>query len=135
MQFDVDTTSATPIYAQLMAQVKRGIAAGVLLPGESLPSLRELSAQLRVNPLTVARAYRDLEQQGVITTEHGRGSYISANAAGLSETYRHEALALAIDHFLAEVSGLDIAPEALLALLEERLRTGETGKGAPINYV
>lgn len=125
MRFDVETTSATPIYAQLIAQVKCAIAAGVLQPGEALPSLRELAAQLRVNPLTVARAYRELEQQGVINTEHGRGSYVSAGAAGQSETYRREALAAAMDRLLAEVSGLDASPEELLALLAERLHVEE----------
>ncbi|HEY3377232.1 MAG TPA: GntR family transcriptional regulator [Armatimonadota bacterium] len=135
MRFDVETTSATPIYAQLIAQVKRAIAGGVLQPGEALPSLRELAAQLRVNPLTVARAYRELEQQGVITTEHGRGSFVSAGAAGLSAAYRREALALAMDRLLAEVSGLDASPEELLALLAERLRADETEEGAPIHYV
>ena len=130
MRFEVETTSATPIYAQLIAQVKRAIAAGVLQPGEALPSLRELATQLRVNPLTIARAYRELEQQGVITTEHGRGSFISANAAEFSEDYQREALALAIDRLLAEVSGLDAAPEELLALLAERLQAEKTMKGA-----
>lgn len=126
MRFEVETTSATPIYAQLIAQVKRAIAAGVLQPGETLPSLRELAAQLRVNPLTVARAYRELEQQGVINTEHGRGSYVSASAAGLSEAYRREALEAALDRLLAEVSGLDATPEELLALLAERLHREES---------
>jgi len=125
MRFDVETTSATPIYAQLLAQVKRAIAAGVLQPGEALPSLRELAAQLRVNPMTVARAYRELEQQGVITTEHGRGSFISAAATNVTASYRREALLAAITRMLAEVSGLDATPEELQALLAEQLRAEE----------
>jgi GntR family transcriptional regulator len=126
MRFNVETTSATPIYAQLMAQVKRAIAAGVLRPGEALPSLRELAGQLRVNPMTVSRAYRELELQGVIATEHGRGSYVSAKAAGLSISYRREALLVAIERMLAEVSGLDVTLEELQALLAEQLRKGES---------
>ena len=122
MRFDVETTSATPIYAQLLAQVKRAIAAGVLQPGEALPSLRELAAQLRVNPMTVARAYRELEQQGVIPTEHGRGRFISSAAGHMSASYRREALSAAIERLLAEVSGLDATPEELQALLAEQLR-------------
>ena len=126
MRFDVETTSATPIYAQLLAQVKRAIAAGVLQPGEALPSLRELAAQLRVNPMTVARAYRELEQAGVITTEHGRGSFISATAGESSAAFRREALVAAMERMLAEVSGLDASAEELLDLLAEQLHVGET---------
>lgn len=133
MRFDVDTTSATPIYAQLIAQVKRAIAAGILQAGEALPSLRELAAILRVNPLTVARAYRELEHQGVITTEHGRGSFISASVVGMGECFRREALELAIDQLLAEVSSLDVTPKELLELLTERLQIEETEKGVSDN--
>ncbi len=122
MRFHVDTTSATPIYAQLIAQVKGAIAAGVLRAGDSLPSLRELASQLRVNPLTVARAYRELEAQGVITTEHGRGSCVSAQAADLGEDYRHEALAHAVDALLAEAAHLGASPEDIRAMVNERLR-------------
>jgi len=134
MRFEVETTSATPIYAQLIAQVKRAIAGGVMQAGEPLPSLRELAAQLRVNPLTIARAYRELEQQGIITTEHGRGSYISASAVGVSEDYRREALEEAIDRLLAEVSMLNASPEELQALLAARLREVEQEKGASIHH-
>ncbi len=126
MRFEVETTSATPIYAQLMAQVKRAIAAGVLQAGEVLPSLRELATQLRVNPMTVARAYRELEQQRVIATEHGRGSYVCASASRLSAGYRREVLTQAIERLLAEVSGLDATPEELLALLTKQLHIAGT---------
>ncbi len=122
MRFDVDTTSATPIYAQLIAQVKHAIAAGILRPGDNLPSLRELAGQLRVNPLTVARAYRELEAANIITTGHGRGSFISAQAGGLGEEYRREALAQAVDRLLVEGYHLGASPEEMRALVEERAR-------------
>jgi len=122
MRFTVDTTSAIPIYAQLITEVKHAIAAGLLRPGDGLPSLRELAGELRVNPLTVARAYRELEALGIITTSHGRGSFISAGAAGLGETYRREALAEATDRLLVEAYHLGASPTAIRALVEERLQ-------------
>jgi len=122
MRFSVDTTSATPIYAQLIAQVKHAIASRILCPGDALPSLRELAGQLRVNPLTVARAYRELEQQGIVTTEHGRGSSISAQAREQSEDYRQETLTEVVDRFLVEAFRLGASPTELRALLEARLR-------------
>ena len=120
MRFDVDTTSATPIYAQLIAQVKHAIAAGILRPGDNLPSLRELAAQLRVNPLTVARAYRELEAANIITTGHGRGSAISAQAGGLGTAYRQEALVQAVDRLLVEAYHLGATPAEIRALVDER---------------
>jgi nifR3 family TIM-barrel protein len=106
----------------IIAQVKQAIAAGVLRPGDSLPSLRELASQLRVNPLTVARAYRELGQQGILNTEHGRGSTISPAAADLGEQYRREALARAVDHLLEQASHLGASPEEVRAAIEERLQ-------------
>lgn len=106
MRFDVDTTSATPIYAQLIAQVKRALAAGTLRAGDAMPSLREMATQLRVNPLTVARAYRELEQLGLLTTEHGKGSYINPQSIKQTEQFRHDALLQAVDQLLQEAHRL-----------------------------
>ena len=122
MRFDVDTSSATPIYAQLIAQVKHAIAAGILRSGDSLPSLRELAAQLRVNPLTVARAYRELEGANIVTTGHGRGSFISTQAEGLGADYRRDALRQAVDRLLVEGYHLGATPEELCLLVAERSR-------------
>ncbi|MHB0937744.1 MAG: GntR family transcriptional regulator [Armatimonadota bacterium] len=132
MRFTVDTTSAIPIYAQLITGVKHAIAAGVLRAGDALPSLRELAGELRVNPLTVARAYRELEAMGIITTGHGRGSFISDGAADLGETYRREALAEVIDRLLVEAYHLGATPEEIRSLIEERLHVMQSGKEEPI---
>ncbi len=122
MRFEVETTSAVPIYAQIVAQVKQAMAAGVLRAGESLPSLRELASSLRVNPLTVARAYRELEAAGLVTTEHGRGTFVSAQAVALGDAARQELLAAAVDRLLVEAYHLGATPDAVRATLEERLQ-------------
>jgi GntR family transcriptional regulator len=130
MRFDVETTSAVPIYAQIVAQTKQAIAAGVMRPGESLPSLRELAGTLRVNPLTVARAYRELEAAGVVTTEHGRGTFVSGQAAALSDAYRAEMLVQAVDRLLVEAYHLGAGPDAVRATVEERLRARQAEEEA-----
>jgi GntR family transcriptional regulator len=124
MRFDVDPTSATPIYAQLIAQVKHAIAAGILRPGESLPSLREVATRLRVNPLTVTRAYRELEAEGIVVTIHGRGTFVSDGAAQVGDEYRREALTKAMDRLLVEAYHLGASADEVRTLLEERLAPG-----------
>jgi GntR family transcriptional regulator len=77
--FTIDPRSGVPIYVQLVEQVKRSVAIGALAAGERLPTVKQLAVDLTVNPNTVARAYRDLEREGVIETSPGRGSFVSAD--------------------------------------------------------
>jgi len=80
--FAVDPHTGVPIYLQLIEQVKRSVALGVLSPGERLPTVKQLATDLTVNPNTIARAYRELERDGVIETSVGRGSFIRQSGAG-----------------------------------------------------
>lgn len=77
--FTVDPRSGVPIYLQLVEQVKRSVALGVLAAGEQLPTVKQMATDLTVNPNTVARAYRDLERAGVIETSPGRGSFVRSS--------------------------------------------------------
>ncbi len=79
--FTVDPRSGIPIYLQIIEQVKRSVALGLLAPGEQLPTVKQLALDLTVNPNTVARAYRDLEHDAVIETASGRGSFVRANGS------------------------------------------------------
>ena len=79
--FTVDPHTGVPIYLQLIEQVKRSVALGVLVAGERLPTVKQLATELTVNPNTVARAYRDLERDGVIETSVGRGSFVRGDHA------------------------------------------------------
>ena len=79
--FTVDPRSGIPIYLQIIEQVKRSVALGLLASGEQLPTVKQLALDLTVNPNTVARAYRDLEHDGVIETASGRGSFVRANGS------------------------------------------------------
>ena len=80
MLFRPNPSSGVPIYLQLMEQVKHSIETGALRPGEQLPGIRPLAEQLVINPNTVAKAYRELEHEGVIELRHGAGAFVSAQA-------------------------------------------------------
>ena len=80
MLFRPNPSSGVPIYLQLMEQVKHGIETGALRPGEQLPGMRPLAEELVINPNTVAKAYRELEHEGVIELRHGAGAFVSRNA-------------------------------------------------------
>jgi DNA-binding transcriptional regulator YhcF (GntR family) len=121
----VDLDSATPPYEQIRAQVSSLIAIGALAPGARLPTVRRLAADLGIAAGTVARAYRELEQSGLIETRRRNGTVVAGTPAALP---RPEALAAdagtvtaAVDRYIAEgrKAGLDDA--ALLAVLRTRL--------------
>ena len=119
MRFNVDPTSSVPIYAQLVEQVKHALAAGTLQQGDALPSLREVSTRLRISPLTVKKAYGELETLGIVTTEHGRGTFISAHFTAFSEQYRRQALEQLIKHLLIEAFRLGASLPEIHRLLDQ----------------
>ena len=80
MLFRPNPSSGVPIYLQLMEQVKHSIETGALRPGDQLPGIRPLAEQLVINPNTVAKAYRELEHEGVIELRHGAGAFVSGQA-------------------------------------------------------
>ena len=102
MEFQCDPTSRVPIYRQLMDQIRQAVARGRLRPGSRLPSVRVLSRELVVNPNTVARAYTELEREGVLNTRQGLGVFVAEPQADLSAAARRERLAEALDRFLTE---------------------------------
>ena len=79
-------SSGVPIYLQLMEQVKHAIETGALRPGEQLPGIRPLAEELVINPNTVAKAYRELEHEGIIELRHGAGAFVSAAARAKKTT-------------------------------------------------
>lgn len=90
MLFRPNPSSGVPLYLQLMEQVKHNIETGALRPGEQLPGIRPLAEQLVINPNTVAKAYRELEHEGVIELRHGAGAFVSgqARARKVTEKFR-----------------------------------------------
>ncbi len=127
MLFDVDMSSSTPIYAQIVGQVKHAIASGLLQAGDALPSLREVAAQLRVNPLTVAKAYRELETNDIVVFERGRGTFVSAQATRQSAPYRREELLRIVERMLVEGYYLGASADEVREAVEDRLCALQSG--------
>ncbi|NBB15308.1 GntR family transcriptional regulator [Caulobacter sp. SLTY] len=80
MHFAIDTADARPIYVQIMDEVRRALVMGALRPEDPLPSVRQLAADLRLNPNTVAQAYRELERDGIVYVRRGQGTFIADRA-------------------------------------------------------
>lgn len=112
--FQIRATSGEPIYLQLMRQIKHAVATGTLAPGEKMPTVRDLAGTLLVNPNTVARAYRDLEREGVLETAPGRGSFIRESAGPrLGVRERRARLQPFVSQLLAEAHALGMSMEEL----------------------
>ena len=124
MKFEIDLTSHTPVYLEIMGQVKRAIATGGLKPGDQLPTVRQLAADLRVNFNTVARAYRLLDEEGIISTQHGRGTYILDRLSPKDgEKMRHKQLVLLAEHFVTEAEKLGFTPAEVRKLVDEQIKS------------
>src|SRR5687768_16507446 len=97
MLFHINFIAGKPVYLQLVDQVKVAAASGALQPGEPLPSIRPLAEELRVNRNTVAKAYTELEAQGVIETVQGKGSVLRASQSPLKKDARRKMLTESVD--------------------------------------
>jgi len=120
MQFQLSFKSGKAVYLQLVDQVKLAAASGTLRAGEALPAIRPLAETLRVNRNTVAKAYAELESQGVIETVAGKGCFVRANRSPFTEGVRRELLAGSIDEAVANAHHLQIDKGEFLRLGDER---------------
>lgn len=113
----IDPKSAVPIYVQVMEQIRQRVAAGVLAPGDQLPSVRELASHLLINPNTVARIYRDLEREGLLEFRRGQGTFVSGQAEALAETDRVRMVEARLEDAAEQARAFDIPDDALVDLL------------------
>ena len=121
MRFHCDTTSRTPIYRQLIDQVRRAVARGTLQPGERLPSVRQLSRELVVNPNTVARAYTELEREGTLLTQQGRGVFVAKPSTDLTKKARRKQLGEQVDRLFVEAVHLGFTADELMQMVQDRI--------------
>jgi GntR family transcriptional regulator len=119
MIFHVQANSGVPIYLQIESQVKHAIAACVLKLDDLLPSVRKLAAELRINPNTVARAYQNLERDGILRTVPGGGCYVNGQSPGLLKSEKLRRLQPLAIQLAVEAKQLRLAREELLQLLED----------------
>jgi len=121
MQLHIAPNDPTPIYLQVVNQIKYLVAAGRLAAGDELPSIRALAERLVVNPNTVARAYRELEAAGIVTVRRTSGTYVAAGGAPrLEMPERLRLLTERVDALLVEARHMDVATETVLDLVRQR---------------
>ena len=129
MQLHISTKDGVPIYLQIVNQVKYLVAAGRLAPGEEIPPIRNLAEKLVVNPNTVAKAYHELEREGVVTKKHGSGTYISDNGSPLARRERMRILSQRVDALLAEARHMDVPLKEIIDLVRDRHDNMQTKEG------
>jgi GntR family transcriptional regulator len=128
MWFHIDPASGTPIYLQLVDQVKQAVAGGVLKTGQRLPATRDLAIELAVNPNTVVKAYQALEREGVVELPRGKGAFVASRA----EASGRERIALlkpTVERLVAEAYRLGLSESQVLSMVRDSLRESGTQRG------
>lgn len=131
----IDFRSGLPIYAQIVDQVQAQVANGSLRPGDQLPTVRALAEELRVNFNTVARAYRILDEAQIISTQQGRGTYITEiPPPRVRERLRKESLLALTQHYIGEAMRLGFSREEISEMIGKQIETwgmndSSTGNG------
>jgi GntR family transcriptional regulator len=119
----IDFRSGLPIYIQIVNQVQAQIAGGILNPGDQLPTVRALAEELRVNFNTVARAYRILDEARIISTQQGRGTYITEiPPPKVTEKLRREALEALTQRDISEAERLDFSKEVIMEMVRDQIK-------------
>jgi GntR family transcriptional regulator len=121
MIFSIQPDGPVAIYEQIVAQVIYGVAAGTLEVGTMIPSVRELAQQLLVNPNTVARAFQELERDGVVTLRRGRGMEVTETAPDACKARRQDIVRGHVRQALREAVASALPPEEIRRLVEEEL--------------
>jgi GntR family transcriptional regulator len=125
MLFQINFKSGLPVYLQLVEQIKAATASGALRVGDPLPPIRPLAEQLRVNRNTVAKAYTELEGQGVIETVAGKGCFIRENGSPFRKEIREKLLIQSIDAVLVQAHHLQVSADHFFELVQKRLKAFE----------
>ena len=119
----IDFRSGLPIYIQIVNQVESQIASGLIKPGDQLPTVRALAEELRVNFNTVARAYRILDEARIISTQQGRGTYITEKPPpDVSEKLRRETLEALTYRYISEAMRLEFSKSEIRQMVSDQLK-------------
>ena len=129
MLFRPNSSSGVPIYLQLMEQVKHAVDTGALRAGDQLPGIRSLAEELVINPNTVAKAYRELEHEGVIELRHGSGAFVTAGAGHKRQTDKIRAAQEIVTAAVERLRSRGVTDEEIRRLFEAEL-AGLTKSGA-----
>jgi len=132
MNLEISFTSHVPIYVQLTDQIKHKIATGELKPGDQLPTVRQLAADLRVNFNTIARGYRILDEEGIISTQHGRGTFIlELQSEEQAETLLKDVLRQLTSSYLFESQRLGYSAEEVKKIVNKKLDSWQKEGATP----
>jgi GntR family transcriptional regulator len=135
MQIKIDFRSDAPIYVQIMEQIQQKVALSELKPGDQLPTVRQLATDLRVNFNTVARAYRLLDEAGLISTQLGRGTYIwETPSEETRQKIRRHGLEGLTNRYLNEAHRQGYTPEEISQAVQEQInnwKNGDTPHSSP----
>ena len=122
MQIRIDNASDRPVYQQIIDQVKRDIALGRLARDERLPTVRQLAAQLAINPNTISKAYRQMEQEGIINTRPGAGTFVAGLDSDLSGSVKRKIICDDLERAVVDAFHMQIDEQTLLKWFEEQIR-------------
>ena len=123
LTIQIDFRSGLPIYTQIVNQVQAQVASGSLQPGDQLPTVRALAEELRVNFNTVARAYRILDEERIISTQQGRGTYITEiPPPKVSEKLRRESLEALTQRYISEAMRLDFSKTEIRQMVNDQIK-------------
>jgi GntR family transcriptional regulator len=125
----LDFHSGLPIYSQIVEQVQSQLANGILKPGDQLPTVRALAEELRVNFNTIARAYRMLDEARIISTQQGRGTFITEiPSAKVTEKLKRESLIALTERFINEAERLGFSAQEISQMVRDRLKSKREAK-------
>ncbi len=131
MQIQIQTQGGVPIYLQVMQQIKYLVASGRLQTGDELPSIRALAEELIVNPNTIARAYRELELEGVVEKRRTAGTFVADSGSPLARKERLKVLKQRVDHLLVETYQMGFELNDVVKLLQQsEIGSKPTKKGS-----
>lgn len=120
MRYEIDKTSSLPVYVQLAEQIRWAIRDGRLAVGDSMPTVRQLAVELRLNANTVARVYRDLQAEGVLRLERGVGTFVAATAAPPLDKRQRRSIENTTDRLIGMAAAAGMTPMELSQLIETR---------------
>ena len=127
----IDTRSSTPVFQQIVDQIRGQVVAGDLDPGAPLPSVRQLAFDLGINPNTVAKSYMLLERDGVTETIRRRGTFIAQDAQARAGSVVDRRMDEAVDRLINEATNLGLDPQRFLEAVRQRLKRVDPNRGEP----
>ena len=124
IEFKLDIKSGVPFYRQIVDQIRYGIASGHLLPGEQLPTVRDLAVRLEINPNTIRKAYSELEILGILDTQQGTGTFISHKEIEITDSERDRMLGQICDELIARGQQYNLTLKEIFENLQRRYENG-----------